>query len=331
MIPNIAYPYREFDDVATLPTKFSTGDHLGGFDERLHNVYFARLNDHAMQCGVRYTLLTEQIFSPEVTRLYPGLDLRFDKTIFEKYGHWSKLQDYRTHPQQTFEHFLCSFNRSPHVGRKLLVAALDRWGWFCPETCSKNFSHTIDVLDGHIQDLTLDRSSFWRKFFIGDHSEEFFQKIYSFGGVAHVKDQHDINIYNLDDRIAKSFVQIIPESMSTSHYPFVTEKFLYSVVTRGLFLAYGQPGWHQYLESYFGFRPYTQIFDYRFDSIQHPIERLIELLCMLSRFARLDSDEWRDLYQMEIDTIEFNYDHYFSGRYHKHLDAAIQARVAVCP
>jgi hypothetical protein len=107
--------------------------------------------------------------------------------------------------------------------------------------------------------------------------------------------------------------------MATSYHPFVTEKFLYSVVTRGLFLTYGQPGWHEHLEKYYGFKRYTNLFDYRFDNIQNPVERLVEMMSMISKFSKLNATEWKDLYLLESETIKYNYDHYFSGNYLKSL------------
>ena len=135
----------------------------------------------------------------------------------------------------------------------------------------------------------------------------------------HVRFDHSNNIYNLENKITQSFLHIVSETMPTSYYPFVTEKFLYSIVTRGLFLAYAQPGWHQHLEKYYGFKRYTKLFDYRFDSIQNPVIRLVELMSMISKFSVLSSDEWRDLYLLEQDTIEYNYNHYFSQDYLKCL------------
>jgi hypothetical protein len=57
------------------------------------------------------------------------------------------------------------------------------------------------------------------------------------------------------------------------------------------------------------------LFDYRFDAIQNPVERLVELMTMISKFSVLSSDDWKDLYLLEQDTIEYNYDHYFSKDY----------------
>jgi hypothetical protein len=107
--------------------------------------------------------------------------------------------------------------------------------------------------------------------------------------------------------------------MATSYCPFVTEKFLYSIVTRGLFLAYAQPGWHDHVEKYYGFKRYTKLFDYRFDAIQNPVERLIELMSMISKFSMLSITDWTDLYLLEQETIEYNYNHFFSGDYLKLL------------
>ena len=92
------------------------------------------------------------------------------------------------------------------------------------------------------------------------------------------------------------------------------------MVTRGLFVAYAQPGWHEHLERYYGFRKYDKIFDYGFDEIQNPVERLVDLMSMISKFSVLSRDDWRDLYEMEIDTIEYNHDHYFSKKYIKQFE-----------
>ena len=40
------------------------------------------------------------------------------------------------------------------------------------------------------------------------------------------------------------------------------------------------------------------------------------------QISSLSSADWHDLYQLESDTIEHNYDHYFSGTYLKSLDFA---------
>ena len=295
-----------------LPDQICLVDHIEGFDQHYHNPLLAHIDRYCQQRRRTIQIHYAEVIEDPVQKLYPNLEFfrTWDagtKKIFES------LLDYHIHPELEYKNFLCSFNGSPHVSRKLLVAALERWGYFNPETCSKNFTYTADELDGHLGDyLEFDQHRFYKRFFIGAHSQEFFKQIHSFG---HVRYDHAQNIHGLEHRLTSSFLQLVSETLATSHHPFVTEKFLYSVVTRGLFLAYAQPGWHRHLEQYWGFRRYSRIFNYDFDVIENPVDRLVELLSMISKFSVLSPDDWRDLYEMEHETIEHNYDHYFSGKY----------------
>jgi hypothetical protein len=308
----VYFPYQEIlESQNYVPDEIELRDHLGGFDQNYNNAVLQVLDHNAKNRETPVTVLYHQFLSNEVTNLYSDLKIKFN-VQHQIYGNLKWFESYHIHPEPTFKNFLCSFNGSPHVSRKLLASSLDRFGWFNPETCSKNFSYTTDILDGHIREL-VDNSEFYRKFFIHDRSDEFFGTINSCG--AYHRNNHSKNIHNLEHKLTSSFLHVVSETLATSYYPFVTEKFLYSVVTRGLFLAYAQPGWHAHVEHYYGFRKYKHIFDYRFDTIQNPVERLIELMSMISKFSVLSCDDWRDLYEMEIDTIEYNYDHYFSGRY----------------
>ena len=67
------------------------------------------------------------------------------------------------------------------------------------------------------------------------------------------KEDHAANIYNLENKLTQSFLHIVSETMATSYHPFITEKSLYSIITRGLFLTWGQPRWHAQFEKY-GFK-----------------------------------------------------------------------------
>lgn len=279
-------------------------DHLGGFSKDLNNLIISDLPTH--QTDVK----TEYVISTEIKEKYPHINFSFDYDTKEKI--LGGFIGYTIHPEINYKNFICSFNGSSHVSRKLLVSCLHKFGWDNKKYCSKNFSFSTDIIDGHIKDYVEDNNALYQKFFISKDSEDFFQSINSFG---HMRFNHAQNIYNLETKLTESFLHIVSETMATSYYPFVTEKFLYSVVTRGLFLAYAQPGWHAHLEKYYGFKQYTKLFDYRFDSIENPVERLVELMSMISKFSILSSDDWRDLYLLEQDTIEYNYDHYFSRRY----------------
>lgn len=309
----IISPYDLPDE---LPSEVYLGDHLGGFDHHYHNPVLARLDQYCHEQQRKIKIYHHTVITELVQRLYPSLEFAwaFDSVSSMAFN---SFLDYRCHPELHYKKFICSFNGSDHVSRKLLVASLQRWHWFDPDTCSKNFTFTTDKLDGHLADyVNADQHHLYRTFFISPQSEEFFDQIYSFG---HVRHAHDKNIHNLDHRVTQSFLQIVSESMATSHCPFVTEKFLYSVVTRGLFVAYAQPGWHHHLDKVLGFRRYDRLFDYQFDHITNPVERLLAMLCMISKFSILSPKDWHDLYEIEKDTIEHNYHHYFSGEYLKKL------------
>jgi hypothetical protein len=313
----INFPYDKINQPELLPKEFMLGDHLGGFDSLLQNPILDKLNEYAGKNNFQFILHTDQLYDQIIHQRYTNLKILLSLDSFQQYNCINRFKNYLEHPSLSFDNFLCSFNGSAHVSRKILVAVLNRFGFFNPQTCSKNFSFTIDEIDGHLRELSTQSSRFYRKFFIGPDSQDFFQWSNNFGSS---RLNHAKNISCLDQKIASCFVHIVAETMATSYYPYVTEKFVYSIVTRGLFVAYGQPGWHHYLERYLGFKKYNNIFDYQFDQIQNPVERLVELMSMIAKFSVLSSDDWRDLYEMESDTIEYNYDHYFSQNYLKCLE-----------
>lgn len=295
-------------------THVSIRDHIGGFFQDYTNLVLDRIKLQNNEKSV-ITVDTEFIVDKNIQDNYPEFIFRYNVL-----GHsrlLNSLQDYKMHPDLAFENFLCSFNGSPHVSRKLLVAALDKFGYFTQEYSSKNFLYTEDELDGHLSDLVGDQCRYYRKFFIKPNDHDFQNTIYN---LNYQRYDHQDNIYRLQHSLTKSFLHLVSETVATSYYPNLTEKCFYSVVTRGLFLAYAQPGWHNHLEKYYGFKRYTKLFNYRFDTIQNPVERLVELMSMISKFSMLSKDEWKDLYLLEQDTIEYNYNHYFSQSYLKNFN-----------
>ena len=301
---------QQLDSVDNSVTELELVDHLGGFDKNLHNTKLEKINNFAKNKDKTIFLYVSNPLNDTVTKKYLNL-------IFRLVVHpgLKQFKDYNKHPDLHYKNFICSFNGSPHVSRKLLVAILEKFRWFNSNYCSKNFSYSSDIISGHVGDyVSAEQFAVFNKFFC--NSEKFNQTVYTFG---HVRYDHRTNIYNLETKLTESFLHIVSETMATSYYPFITEKFLYSVVTRGLFVAYAQPGWHEHLEKYYGFKKYTKLFDYQFDEIQNPVERLVCLMTMISKFSILSADDWRDLYLLEKDTIEYNYDHYFSQDYLKIL------------
>ena len=288
----------------------SLWDHGTGFDQNLQNSVLYNLNNNASTVT---DVLTEYNVNRAIRNNYQNLNFKFD--IDFKLHVMEHFRKYTTHPTIEYKNFVCSFNGNDHVGRKLLTATLHKFGYFNTDYCTKHFEINNDELSGYVKDYMPMQQNFYNKFFLVKDGD--FTRVIN--KTSRVDLDHSQNIHNLESILTQSFLHIVSESLSTSYYPFVTEKFLYSVVTRGLFLTNGQPGWHAHLEKYYGFLKYTQIFDYTFDTIENPLERMVTLMSMLSKFKILSPLDWHDLYLLELDTIEYNYDHYFSGHYREWL------------
>jgi len=182
------------------------------------------------------------------------------------------------------------------------------------------FSTFRDRIDGNLEQFFNDKnkSRFYRKFIIDDSikGEEFYKSTHGFDYQPY---NHLANVNALFNKITSSFVQLVSETIGVSYHPYPSEKFVYPVVCKTLWVAYSQPLYHEFLEKYCGFKKYDKLFDYKFDTITNPVERLVELISMLYKFSYLTCDEWHDLHLLEQDTIEYNYDHYRSRQYLKWL------------
>ena len=312
MFKVINYPYGEFANPAQLPTEFILTEHANGFGPNGENSLYRALDLHAQATNQRYTVYVDQLYSDAVKEAYQNIEFVFSADAFKQHSQWSAFKEYDVHPDINHKNFVCSFNGSGQAGRLLFTAALDRFGYFNPKYSTKNFAYTAIDIDNLVAEYTGPQANFYRKFFITPTADDLGQTVISH---RYQPFEHAENIFNLEYKLAESFVHVIGESQAVTACPIVTEKFLYSVVTRGLFVAYAQPGWHAHLEKHYGFKKYTKIFDYRFDTMENPVERLVELLTMLGKFKNLTTADWYDLYQMEQDTIEFNYRHYHSQQY----------------
>lgn len=322
--------WRNWDEFLNVlpgvPDQIALGDHLFGFDNNYRNRVYDALQQQAESSNRTWTVLVDQIYSKQVHDNYPRIKLKFRLDLFERYGAVIRMpprHEYGIHPDIDFRNFLCSFNGKYAVSRKLLLAALKKFNWFNKDYVSKHPVWEPGDIDGLIQEFVGSDEAVYRKFFDLD-DQEFGSLVNSFG---YERGKHDVNIYNLEHKLTQSFVHLVSETIATSSVPFVTEKSFYSIITRGLFLTYGQPLWHRYMSDVFGFKKYTKLFDYRFDQIKNPIVRLIEILCMLSKYSNLSTFDWHDLYQQELDSINFNYEHFYSKDFVRHLDNYHQENV----
>jgi hypothetical protein len=292
-------------------------DHLDGFDVDLNNRHLVKFDNYASNKNLVGDTVVSMFIDDTIKQKYSNLNFIFTESKYL----WQAFDEYNTHPLLRYKNFLCSFNGSPHVGRQILAAILNNQGFFDPEYSSKNFAYDDSRVISHLQhlDLSIEETRLYSKFF--SNPDSFNSSVYSFG---HDRFNHGKNIYNLESKLTQSFLHLVSETLSTSYYPFVSEKFLYSIVTRGLFLAYAQPSWHQYIQKYYGFKLYDSIFDYSFDGIKNPVKRLVRLIESISKFSNLSSNDWTDLYLIEQDKIEYNYNHFFSGDYRKHIAQFIE-------
>lgn len=305
-------------NVQHLPDRFVLGDHMFGFNQHKRNRVLDVLEQHGERTGKTWTVINDQLYPKQVHDNYPHIKLEFNIGLFERYGALIRMplrHQYPQHPDIDFRNFVCSFNGHHALSRRLVPAVLKKFGWHNQNYVSKHSVWDPAELDGILMEFTGKDENLYRKFF--DMSEEFSQ---SSNGFGYERGKHDANIYNLEHKLTQSFVHLVSETIATSTIPFVTEKAFYSIVTRGLFVSYAPPKWYEYFTKIFGFRQYDTLFDHQFDTVENPIHRLIDIMCMLSKYANLSVLDWHDLYQLEFDTIEFNYEHFCSGDYIRSLD-----------
>lgn len=293
-------------------------DHMTGFDEHLSNPVMYKLNQRHSGLEV----WTEQVIDARVRDQYPNLQFRFDaelmhRSYFQDGHQYLDYFDEHCSPKR-FQHLISCDNRAGHIGRQFLTAALHKQGLWNDRLCTKGFVAPRDQIDGNIQRYCPlpEQERFLRKFFI-DESDRAQSDFYSrcLMGYEPRMDQRVANMFNKMSNYTDAFVIVVSETMPESYHAHVTEKFLYAVLTRSLWLGCAQPGWHARIESTLGFKRFTKIFDYGFDSICNPVQRIKNLVCQLASFQSLTTAELHDLYDLEQDTLDFNHDHYASGDY----------------
>jgi hypothetical protein len=276
-------------------------DHLLGFDSTYYNKILTEL-----PAGL--TVYTEYILSPEIKNQYPTLNLKFDAELMIVGNCLDQIttisQDFVV-PHRQFipevsdlrlTHFLCCFNRSAHIGREWAVSWLHHLNWFNDQYCSKHFPiqhhfcHTHPELKAQYQHHKFDQT--------------FLDSVVAFDYNGTSID-HKSHLQVLSPKIQQCFVQLVTETVAESYCPFPTEKFLYPILNKTLWVAYAQPGYHQFIEHHMGFKRY-QTFDYEFDNIADPLNRLTAITDMLAPFSQLSRLDWHDIYLVEKDTMDYN-------------------------
>lgn len=277
-------------------------DHLGGFDDQLQNPLLNR-------CSKDFTYYTEYIL-PDIVLLKYNLDIKFWAYLALTGNHVYQLHEMLpwNNLQKSFDNFLCVFARSNQLGRSLLLLDLQTRGWLTPNNFSKHFviSRYFTLRNQAVTRLGISQQipdDFWRLL----HQIDFDSS-----------SDHVHNYQALAPVMARNFVQIVSETFAYSPVPFWTEKFLYPIIAKTLWVAHAAPGYHHYLKKYFGIKFYS-CFDYSFDTIPDHTARQKAMLDMLAPFAAMTAVQWQQIYDQQQDIISYNYNLFRSGQLTKNF------------
>lgn len=252
-------------------------DHLNGFDSNYRNPVFDKLTG---------TIYTEYIVDERVKNNYPNLEIKFDAELMIHSNTLVKCALYaKEPPPKQAKHFLCSFNRSFHRSRYLLVNRLKEENWFDTNYCSCGFAEDVKI--------GFDEPNNWLS----------------------VNKEVQRNYAALNPIIQDCFVQIVGETVGESYVPFPTEKCMYPIANKTLWVAYAQPGWYAWVEKHWGFQKFD-CFDYSFDSVLDPQKRLDTLIEMLRPFQHRD---WAAIYKQQQHTLDYNFELLKSRTFIKNL------------
>lgn len=287
-------------------------DNMHGFSSDYRNVILDQIADLTL------TIWTQYILPEQVKAVYPNLTFKFDM-LTSATSHCVLTTAFPVKDvldtKKDFKEFISSFNGMDRDDRRVIVAALIKRGWFNATTCTKNLNiYTPQLIS------TMEEHQFFEFDKILDPDERMYSNT-----ISSMYYDRDGNIGNfvqhsehLTPKINQSFIHLVSETFSMSYCPFLTEKVIRPIVSKSLWLASAQPHYHKYLEKYYGFKMYTRLFDYTFDSIENPIQRLLCLLDSIRKYSKLTPSDWHNLYSVERDTIEYNYDWYYSQNFLKH-------------
>lgn len=253
-------------------------DHLLGFDRQGHNQMLSSIESAEIR--------TEYILPDWVKQRYPQHTFKFDAELMIRNNHFINAIESDVEPASLmFDNFLCCFNRSLNAGRQWLVKELFERKLFNSKFCSKGFVIPQQKFDAEIHN---------------------FLKLIVMQGTGNSVDVCS-NLAELSPLISSSFINLVSETVPESYVPFPTEKFLFPVLNKRLWVAYAPPGYHEFLTDVLGFQLYDAFFDYSFDKITDPKQRLTTMLDEIEPYSKLSDRAWNSIYKALESTIEHNY------------------------
>ncbi len=111
-------------------------DHGMGFDKNLRCDVLDQIHN---QTSHRRTIATEYVVNKQIQKNYPKFNFIFDINAWYKENGINDLQVFDHSPKTHLNKFACSFNNSPHIGRKLLTSAMHYYNFLIPK-------HAVKVL-----------------------------------------------------------------------------------------------------------------------------------------------------------------------------------------
>jgi hypothetical protein len=127
-------------------------------------------------------------------------------------------------------------------------------------------------------------------------------------------DEEDFELHRnnyIPNHFPKSFFRsvfdVIPESRYDPGEYFLTEKTLKSIMSFKPFMAFSATGYQkEYLEKYFGLKPYDELFDYGFDSVESLTGRIEGIVANIKRLSQMSLHDLIDLRRRMIPKLIYN-------------------------
>ena len=126
-------------------------------------------------------------------------------------------------------------------------------------------------------------------------------------------DEEDFELHNgyspnyFPKSFFRSLFDVVPESRYDPGEYFLTEKTLKSIMSFKPFMAFSATGYQkEYLENYFGLKPYDELFDYGFDSELSLTGRIEGIVANVKRLNQISLQELLDLRRRLIPKLIYN-------------------------
>ena len=216
-------------------------------------------------------------------RMYPNRHFFPMYFLYHTFGEYTHYYMYPTYVEYQPDAYFTCYNRTVRPHRIILLQYLKEAG----------------LLDYNYYSLVYN-----------DYDAEEYSKSYKFDfkkanfDVKHPEGREEVNknYYSHHESYTSSAFQLVTET--TDDHIFLTEKTFYPILSRKPFIIFGAQHTNKVLKK-FGFKLYTEVFDYSFDDIADTEVRAIAITKEVDRVTR----EYfpKQLYELMKETAEYNF------------------------